>query len=88
MDSIHEEFQAKESDAGASWRANNVMSWSHVVAYFLVCFLMTHSLLVVVGMMEDHDSLRGDQALGCLFVTETFSSCFVLVYFWLHDHLV
>ena len=35
MDRIHEEFQARESDVGASWHASNVMSWSHAVAYFV-----------------------------------------------------
>ena len=34
MDGSHEEFQDGESDARASWHANNVMIWSYVVEYF------------------------------------------------------
>ena len=50
--------------------------------------LMNHSLLAAVGMITNHESLRGDQAVGYLFVTKTFSSCFVVVYFQLQDHSV
>ena len=59
-------------NAGALWHDNNVISWSHDMAYF--CCLMSHSLLVAVGMMVDHESLHGDQATVCSFVTGTFSS--------------
>ena len=58
------------------------MLW-HIFGLFV---LMSHSFLAVVGMIVDHESLRGDQAVGCLFVTQTFSSCFVVVYFRLQDH--
>ena len=54
-------------DVGASWHANNVTSWSHAVAYFWFGCLMSHSLLVEVGIMVDNDSLRGDQAAVSLF---------------------
>ena len=57
----------------------------HIFGLFV---LMSHRLLAVVGMMADHDSLHGDQAVGCLFLTKTFSSCFVVVYFHLQDHSV
>ena len=60
------------------------MLW-HIFGLFV---LMSHGLLAVVGIMADHDSLRGDQAIGYLFVTKTFSSCFVVVYFRLQDHSV
>ena len=41
--------------------------------------LMSYSLLAPVGVMVDHESLHGDQAVGCLFVIETFfiMLCFV-----------
>ena len=42
------------------------MLW-HIFGY-----LMSHSLLAVVGVMVDHDSLRGDQAVDYLFETGTF----------------
>ena len=48
--------------------------------------LLSHRLLAPVGVIADHDSLRGDQAIVCLFVTGTFSSCFVFVCFKLQDH--
>ena len=50
--------------------------------------LLSHSLLMVAGMMADHDSLCGDQAAVCLFVTGKFSLCFVVVCFQLQDHSV
>ena len=59
-------------DVGASWHARNVMSWYHDVAYF--CVLMSHSLLVPIGVIAYHDSLHGDQAAVSLFETMTFSS--------------
>ena len=51
------------------------MPW-HIFGLFV---LMSHSLLALVGVMADHESLRGDQAVGCLFVIETFfiMLCFV-----------
>ena len=45
------------------------MLW-HIFGLFV---LMSHSFLAVVGMIVDHESLRGEQAVGCLFVTQTFS---------------
>ena len=62
------------------------MSWSHVVEYFLVVFLI-HSLLSMIGMIVDHDSPRGDQAASC-FCDRDVSSCFVVVCFRLQDHSV
>ena len=60
------------------------MLW-HIFGLFV---LMNHSLLAAVGMIVNHESLRGDQAVGYLFVTKMFSSCFVVVYFQLQDHSV
>ena len=36
-------------------------------------------MLTAIGIIADHDSLRGDQTAGCLFVIETFfiMLCFV-----------
>ena len=61
------------ADAGASWHASNVMSWSHVEAYFFDLFIfLSDSLLAPVGVNAYHDSLRGDQATVCLFETWMF----------------
>ena len=60
------------SDAGASWHAINVMSWSHAMAYFFVS--LSHSLLAPLGVIAHHDSLHGDQAWFVCFWIETFSS--------------
>ena len=51
------------------------MLW-HIFGLFV---LMSHSFLAPVGVMEDHDSLCGYQAVGCLFVKEMFFivMCFV-----------
>ena len=73
-------------DAGASWHASNVMSWSHVVAYFF-SFLI-HRFLAQIGITKDHDSLLGDEATICFVETRMFSSCFVVAYFRLQEHLV
>ena len=35
-------------------------------------------MLATVRMIADHDSLHGDQTIGCLFVIETF---FIMLYF-------
>ena len=41
--------------------------------------LMSHSMLAAVGMMENHESLRGDQATVCFVEIGMFSSCVVVV---------
>ena len=60
------------------------MLW-HIFGLFV---LMSHRFLAVVGMIVDHESMCGDQAVGYLFMTQTFSSCFVVIYFPLQDHSV
>ena len=59
------------------------MLW-HIFGLFV---LMSHSLLAPVGVMANHDSLRGDQAVGCLFVTKTFFIMLCFVCFRLHFSL-
>ena len=39
----------RQSDAGASWHASNVMSWTHVVASFVTIFVLSHSLISEIG---------------------------------------
>ena len=41
---------------------------------FLVV-LLSHCLLTLIGMMADHESLRGDQDVGCLL----WQGCFVML---------
>ena len=45
--------------------------------------LMSHSLLVAIEIMADHDSLRGDQVVVCFVETGTSSSFVVVVCFQL-----
>ena len=63
------------------------MLW-HIFGLFV---LMSHSFLALVRVMADHDSVHGDQTVGCLFVTETFfiMLCFVCLrlQFSLNKHL-
>ena len=43
--------------------------------------LLSHRLLASVGVIVDHDSLHGDQAIVCLCMAGTFSSFLVVVCF-------
>ena len=43
-----------------------VMWWVDHMLWHISSYLMSHSLLAATGMMADHESLRGDQATGCL----------------------
>ena len=71
-------------DAGALWHANNVMSWSHAVASFVV--LLSHSWLAPIGVISHHDCLRGDQAWFVCFGQGHFHHALFSVCFQLQDH--
>ena len=47
---------------------------------FITVFSQSQSISGI-GIIADHNSLRGDQAVGCLFQTRTFSSCVLVVFF-------